>query len=62
MIKKLLLFQSDVNHPSLRIHKLTGEPDGLFAFSIQEDCRIVFEHYDDTTVGLIDIGTHDQVY
>jgi mRNA interferase YafQ len=62
LIEKLLLFQSDTNQPSLKTHKLTGDLDGLYSFSIEDDCRIVFEYYDSTTIALIDIGTHDEVY
>ena len=62
LIEKLLLFQSDTNHPSLRTHKLSGKLDGLYAFSIEEDCRILFEIYDAANIVLLDIGTHDEVY
>ena len=62
LIEKLLLFQSDTNHPLLRTHKLSGELDGLYAFSIEEDCRVLFEIYDAANIVLLDIGTHDEVY
>lgn len=62
LIEKLLLFQSNINHPSLRTYKLTGDLDGLYSFSIEEDCRIVFELYDADTIALLDIGTQDEVY
>ena len=62
LIEKLLLFQSDTNHPSLRTHKLSGELDGSYAFSIEEDCRILFEIYDAANIVLLDIGTNDEVY
>ena len=62
LIEKLLLFQSDTNHPLLRTHKLSGELDGLYAFSIEEDCRVLFKIYDAENIVLLDIGTHDEVY
>jgi len=62
LIEKLLLFQSNINHSSLRTHKLTGDLDGLYSFTVEEDCRIVFELYDANTIALLDIGTHEEVY
>jgi len=53
-------------HPfdaSLKTHKLTGTLNGLWAFSVAPDCRVVFKFYDNNkTALLIDIGSHDEVY
>ena len=46
----------------LRAHKLTGKLAGLWAFSVEYDCRVVFRFLDKNEVLLIDIGTHDEVY
>ena len=48
--------------PQLRTHKLSGQLAGLWAFSIDDDCRIVFEFIDKDQVLLIDVGSHDEVY
>jgi len=54
-------------HSSLDTHKLHGELQGLWACSVEYDCRIVFafaeqgKHKEECIV-LIDIGTHDEVY
>ena len=54
-------------HPSLATHKLHGELRGLWACSVEYDCRIIFtfaeqgKHKEEYIV-LIDIGTHDEVY
>lgn len=57
--KKLELFFDDPLTPSLRTHKLTGNLDGYYSFSINYQLRIIFEWTNHQTVGLIDIGTHD---
>ncbi len=56
------LFSKDPFHKSLRTHKLTGKLDGLWAFSIDYDTRIIFSFVSDTEVMLIDFGGHDEVY
>ena len=49
--------------PHLKTHKLTGKLQGLWAFSVASDCRVIFKFYNDNkSVLLIDIGTHDEVY
>ena len=49
-------------HPRLRTHKLTGKLDGLWAFSVVYDCRVIFKFLNKNDVLLIDIGSHDEVY
>ena len=46
----------------LRTHKLTGKLKGLWSFTIDYDCRIIFRFINDHEVLLIDIGKHDDVY
>ncbi len=53
--------------PALETHKLKGDLAGLWACTVEYDCRIVFEfvkhpetHAEE--ILLIDIGTHDEVY
>ena len=56
------LFTKEPFNPRLRTHKLTGKLSGLWAFSIDYDCRVIFKFLNDHEVLLIDIGTHDEVY
>lgn len=49
-------------HPRLRTHKLTGRLEGLWAFSVSFDCRVIFKFLSKTEILLIDIGGHDEVY
>jgi addiction module RelE/StbE family toxin len=61
-VKAIELFAINPYDPKLRTHKLSGQLKDLWAFSCAYDCRIVFDFIDSTTVLLIDIGSHDEVY
>lgn len=64
------IYQKKVkNNPELkkrfwkaRTHKLTGKLEGLWAFSVAYDCRIIFTYLSHDEALLIDIGGHDEVY
>lgn len=56
------LFSKNPFNPRLRTHKLTGKLEGLWAFSIAYDCRVVYKFLNEDEVLLIDIGSHDEVY
>ena len=61
--KGMDLFFKDCFTPRLRTHKLTGKLEGLWAFSIDYDCRIVFKFLSKwDEILLIDLGSHDEVY
>lgn len=59
---KIELFTSNPFSPQLRTHKLSGKLKDQWAFSVDDDCRIVFEFINENNVLLIDIGSHDEVY
>jgi len=53
--------------PLLRTHKLAGDLAGYWAFSVDDDLRVVFLWDGDvaalvTVATLVTIGTHDEVY
>lgn len=53
--------------PKLKTHKLKGRLDGLWACSVEYDCRIIFffasdPQEDEDAIVLVDIGSHDEVY
>ena len=57
----------DPFHPTLKAHKLSGQLTGLWACSVEYDCRIIFTFEPDpdtgdNTIVLIDLGTDDVVY
>ncbi len=56
------LFSKEPYHPRLRTHKLTGKLEGLWAFSVSYDCRVIFEFISKNEILLIDIGCQDEVY
>ena len=63
----LELMQEDTFAPSLMVHRLKGEYEGLRACSCGYDCRIIFylerdEENQTDRIVLINIRTHDEVY
>ena len=57
------LFVEDPFANVLRTHKLTGKLSGSWAFSVEFDCRVVFQFVKgQSKVLLIDVGTHEEVY
>jgi len=60
-IKKEELFKQNIIEPSLRTHKLQGQLEGYFAFSINREYRIMFTIEKYGVVVFIDVGTH-QIY
>jgi addiction module RelE/StbE family toxin len=60
--KKRVKKNEELRGPQLRTHKLTGKLEGLWAFSVDDDYRVVFEFIGQDKVLLIDIGSHDEVY
>ena len=56
-------FATDPFAHELRTHKLTGKLGHCWAFSVDNDYRVVFMFLkSNSKVLLIDIGTHDEVY
>ena len=60
--EKMEIFLENPFFPRLRTHKLSGKLAGQWAFSIDDDCRVVFEFIGEDRVLLIDVGSHDEVY
>lgn len=58
----LELFSKEPFNPRLRTHKLTGKLEGLWAFSVAFDCRVILKFLDKKEVLLVDIGDHEEVY
>ena len=54
-------FAADPRDPLLRTHKLKGELAGYWAFSVDDDLRVLFR-WDGDIAFLVNIGTHDEVY
>lgn len=54
-------FAFDPRDPLLRTHKLKGELDAYWAFSVDDDLRVLFR-WDGDEAFLVNLGSHDQVY
>ena len=54
-------FASDPQDPLLRTHKLKGELDGYWAFSVDADLRVLFRWEGDEAF-LVNLGSHDEIY
>ncbi|NCS97116.1 MAG: type II toxin-antitoxin system mRNA interferase toxin, RelE/StbE family [Candidatus Pacebacteria bacterium] len=63
--KKLALFEQKSNHPSLRLHKLSGGQRETWSVSVDMSYRLLFYYKQDKNqmqVVFFSFGTHDQVY
>ncbi|MFC1600054.1 type II toxin-antitoxin system YafQ family toxin [Patescibacteria group bacterium] len=62
-ISTIKQFTKDPHNPLLRNHALKGRMQGLRAFSITGDVRIIFKEKNNyILVIMLDIGIHNQVY
>jgi len=55
-------WKTDPNHPSLRIHKLSGNLQGFESINIGGDLRALYRRHGEVTVVYEMIGTHSQLY
>ncbi|MBK8341558.1 MAG: type II toxin-antitoxin system mRNA interferase toxin, RelE/StbE family [Flavobacteriales bacterium] len=56
-------FTGDPFATPLKTHRLTGKLSGYWAFSVDEDCRVLFLFIKGNKKALLlDIGSHDEVY
>jgi mRNA interferase YafQ len=54
-------FAADPRDPLLRTHKLRGELSAYWAFSVEDDLRVLFRWEDDEAF-LANLGSPDQIY
>jgi mRNA-degrading endonuclease YafQ of YafQ-DinJ toxin-antitoxin module len=54
-------FAADPRDPVLRTHKLKGDLDGYWAFTVDDDLRVLVR-WAGNEVFLVNLGSHDQVY
>ncbi len=54
-------FARDPRDPILRTHRLRGDLDGYWAFSVDDNLRVLFRWEGDLAT-LVTIGTHDELY
>jgi plasmid maintenance system killer protein len=58
-IRKILLFENNPSHPSLKTHKLKGALTGFLSFYINKSYRVLFRFLEHNEVIYYDIDTHD---
>ena len=54
-------FAADPSDPLLRVHKLKGDLRDFWAFSVDDDLRVLFRWNGDVAF-LVNLGSHDEVY
>lgn len=59
--EKIALFKNEENHAKLKVHKLK-QVENTYAFSVNYKIRVIFEYENKTTVNLLQVGNHDEVY
>lgn len=60
--KRLEIFRDNPHDPRLRTHKLSGDLQDFWSFTIEYDVRVVFQFAPTNRAVFEDIGTHDEVY
>ncbi len=59
IMEKVKLLKNEPRHPFLKTHKLKGELDESYTFSVNYSYRIVFEYLSKNEVVLLCVGNHD---
>jgi len=60
IFKQLKIFQTNPQHPSLRIHKLKGQLQNVWSMSVTTSFRLIF--IEDTEYYFFDMGEHNDIY
>ncbi|MFA6158104.1 MAG: type II toxin-antitoxin system RelE/ParE family toxin [Candidatus Paceibacterota bacterium] len=60
--EKISTFRDKGNHDALKVHKLKGNLENTFSFSVNYKIRVIFEYEDKKSVNLLLVGGHDNVY
>lgn len=58
-IEKEKIFRENPFHPSLRLHELKGNINGLWSISVNLKYRIIFKYMKNGDILFISIGKHD---
>ena len=60
--ERVLIFQTDPFDPRLKTHRLSGQLQEFWSFSVDYDARVIFSFVEPNKALFADIGTHDEVY
>ncbi len=58
-IEKISIFMLDPYDSRLKTHKLHGRLQGLYAFSVNNSYRIIFDFHSKNVIRFYEIGNHD---
>jgi proteic killer suppression protein len=61
-LEKILVFSQQPYNQILKFHKLQGEYNSQYSFSVEYEVRIIVDLLDSETAVLTMIGSHDEVY
>ena len=59
--KQLKIFKGNINHPSLRTHKLKGNLSNTWSISIEGNVRLIYTIKNNKAI-FFKLGNHDEVY
>ncbi len=62
LAERLRIFMNEPFHPLLHNHALHGDREPYWSINITGDYRLIYEKLDNTTVRLIDVDTHHNLY
>ena len=60
--KRVAMFKENPHDARLRTHKLSGDLQEFWSFSVEYDARVVFQFVGSKRAVFEDIGSHDEVY
>lgn len=60
--ERAIIFQSNPFDPRLKTHRLAGQLEDSWSFSVDYDCRVIFTFVERDRALFVDIGTHEEVY
>ena len=61
ILYKISLFRNNINHTSLKIHKLKGEKKDFWSFSVEGNLRIIYVYYDSVII-FVNMGNYVEIY
>ena len=62
LAERLHLFMDEPKNIILNNHKLNGKYGGYKSINVTGNYRMIYEELEDSSVRLIDIGTHGELY
>ena len=63
ILRVLADLRTDPHQPRLRLHRLAGEMEGLYAATVTYDYRVILSiNSAEREITLIEIGSHNDVY